>query len=194
MSLADPRPSVPTGSPLAVDAATARLQPAKRRMHLGCGTKILADYVNVDIVAAPGVDVVCDLSAGIPFSSDSFDEILAVDFIEHIPSSKTIHLMNEAWRVLAPGGVFRIHVPSAPGITAYQDPTHVSFWNAESFDYFEDGHRRREQFGTSYGIVARFRRRSLRRRRHMWKKFFSTLDLAYLSNFLLDLELEAIKI
>lgn len=164
-----------------------------RRLHLGCGTKILDGFVNVDIVAAPGVDVVCDLVHGIPFADDAFDELLAVDFVEHIPAGKTIAFMNEAWRVLAPGGVLRIHVPSAPGITACQDPTHVSFWNEETFDYFEDGHPRRERFGCSYGVHARFRRRSLRRTRHLWRKFFSTFDLAYLSNFLLDLELEAIK-
>jgi predicted SAM-dependent methyltransferase len=167
--------------------------PVADRLHLGCGRKILPGYVNVDVVEAPGVDVVCDLNLGIPFPDDSFVEVLAVDFIEHIRPDAVIQLMNDIHRVLKPGGVFRVHVPQAPGITASQDPTHVSFWNAESFTYYEDGHRRRETFGVTYGIRARFRMRSLRRKHHLWSRFFTTLDINYLANCLLDVELVAVK-
>lgn len=167
--------------------------PIHPRLHLGCGKKGLAGYVNVDVVPAPGVDVVCDVSRGIPFPDSVFDEVLAVDFIEHIPPAHTVQLMNEVWRVLLPGGRFRVHVPAAPGITAFQDPTHVSFWNEESFTYFEEGHHRRERYGVTYGVRARFRRRRLRRHRNLWTRFFSTFDFNYLSNHVLDLELEAVK-
>ena len=179
--------------PLAPVALAVPRSPVHPRLHLGCGKKILDGYVNVDIVSATGVDVVCDVSDGIPFPDSVFEEVLAVDFIEHIPPDRTIHLMNEVWRVLAPGGRFSIHVPSAPGITAFQDPTHVSFWNQESFTYYEDGHPRRERYGVTYGIRARFRLRRLRRQRNLWLRFFTTLDLNYLSNHVLDLELEAVK-
>jgi predicted SAM-dependent methyltransferase len=171
----------------------ASLLPPQPRLHLGCGTKITAGYVNVDIVAAPGVDLVCDVGRGIPYHDSVFDEVLAIDFIEHIPQTRAIRLMNEIWRVLAPGGIFRVHVPSAPGITAFQDPTHVSFWNEESFTYYEDGHPRRERYGVSYGVEARFRRRKLRRKRNLWTRFFTTFDFNYLTNHVLDLELVAVK-
>ena len=167
--------------------------PAQPRLHLGCGRKILEGYINVDIVEGPGVDVLCDVARGIPFPDCVFDEVLAVDFIEHIPPVRSIALMNDIWRVLRPGGVFKIHVPAAPGITAFQDPTHVSFWNEESFTYYEDGHRRRELYGVYYGITARFRRRRLRRARNLWTRFFTTFDFSYLNNILLDVELEAVK-
>jgi SAM-dependent methyltransferase len=153
----------------------------------------LDGYVNVDVVAGPGVDVVCDIGQGIPFPDSVFDEVLAVDFIEHIPTARAIALMNDFWRVLRPGGLLKIHVPAAPGITAFQDPTHVSFWNEESFTYYEDGHPRREGYGVYYGIQARFRRRKLRRRRNLWTRFFTTFDFNYLSNFVLGVELEALK-
>jgi predicted SAM-dependent methyltransferase len=178
---------------LAPAAPGALAPPAQPRLHLGCGRKILDGYVNVDIVAGPGVDLVCDVSQGVPFPDNSFDEVLAVDFIEHIPTTRAIAVMNDIWRVMRPGGVFKIHVPAAPGITAFQDPTHVSYWNEESFTYYEDGHRRREQYGVYYGIQARFRRRKLRRRRNLWTRFFVTFDFNYLANFVLDIELEAIK-
>jgi SAM-dependent methyltransferase len=166
--------------------------PAHPRLHLGCGTQVLDGYVNVDVVPAPGV-VVCDVSLGLPYPDGVFDEVLAVDFLEHIAPARTIHVMNEVWRVLAPDGRFRIHVPAAPGITAFQDPTHVSFWNEETFTYYEDGHPRRERYGVSYGVRARFRRRRLRRRRNLWTRFFTTFDLNYLSNHVLDVELVAVK-
>lgn len=101
--------------------------------------------------------------------------------------------MNEIYRTLKPNGVLVIHVPEAPGITAYQDPTHLSFWNEESFDYYLDGHFRRENYGIYYGITARFKLESLHRTRHMWKKFFRTFNINYLCNHLLDVKLRAVK-
>jgi hypothetical protein len=44
--------------------------------------------------------------------------------------------MNEAFRVLAPGGWLLIEVPSTDGRGAFQDPTHVSFWNENSIWYY----------------------------------------------------------
>lgn len=167
--------------------------PAHPRLHLGCGRKILDGYVNVDIVDGPGVDVVCDIGAGLPFPDSVFDEALSVDFVEHIEPPYVIAMMNDVWRVLRPGGLFKIHVPQAPGITAFQDPTHVSFWNEESFTYYEAGHHRREEYGVYYGISARFRRRRVRRRRHLWTRFFVTFDFNYLTNIVLEVELEALK-
>jgi SAM-dependent methyltransferase len=167
--------------------------PARPRLHLGCGRKILDGYVNVDVVDGPGVDLVCDVARGIPFPDSCFDEVLAVDFIEHIAPPHVIAMMNDVWRVLRPGGTFKIHVPQAPGITAFQDPTHVSFWNEESFTYYQAGHRRREGYGVHYGIVAKFRKRKVRRRRNLWTRFFVTFDFNYLTNHVLDVELEALK-
>jgi hypothetical protein len=44
--------------------------------------------------------------------------------------------MNEIWRILKPGGIVDISVPSTDGRGAFQDPTHVSFWNINSFMYY----------------------------------------------------------
>ena len=165
---------------------------ARKKLHLGCGSQILDGYVNVDIVGGPGVDLVCDVAQGIPLETARFEEALAVDFLEHVPPTRTIFVMNEIHRVLRPGGILRAHVPEAPGITACQDPTHVSFWNEETFTYFEAGHTRRERFGVSYGVTAAFRLRSFRRKRHLWKRFFSTGHPGYLWNFVIDVELEAV--
>jgi predicted SAM-dependent methyltransferase len=74
-----------------------------------------------------------------PAADGSVDEILASHVMEHIPAAEPrIFVMNEAHRVLRPGGVFTVRVPNAAqGWHAYADPTHVSFWVLESFHYFD---------------------------------------------------------
>lgn len=49
---------------------------------------------------------------------------------------ETRHTMNEAWRVLGHKGLLEVWVPSTDGRGAFQDPTHVSFWNQNSFAYY----------------------------------------------------------
>lgn len=74
-----------------------------------------------------------------PADDGSVHEILASHVMEHIPAAEPrIFVMNEAHRVLRPGGVFAVRVPNAAvGWHAYADPTHVSFWVLESFHYFD---------------------------------------------------------
>jgi hypothetical protein len=48
-------------------------------------------------------------------------------------------------------------VPTTEGPGAWQDPTHVSFWNRRSFLYYEKGSPYREALANSYGIRAQFR-------------------------------------
>jgi hypothetical protein len=44
--------------------------------------------------------------------------------------------MHEIWRVLVDHGYLDILVPSTDGRTAFQDLTHVSYWNENSFKYW----------------------------------------------------------
>jgi O-antigen biosynthesis protein len=78
--------------------------------------------------------IVCDLDQTWALKDSSVGLLRANDAIEHLKDP--IHTMNEAWRVLAPGGFFLIDVPSTNGEGAWCDPTHVSFWNKRSFDYY----------------------------------------------------------
>ena len=47
-----------------------------------------------------------------------------------------IHFMNEAHRVLKPGGYLKARIPTTQSKAWAQDPTHVSFWNENTFLYF----------------------------------------------------------
>jgi hypothetical protein len=48
--------------------------------------------------------------------------------------------MAEIHRVLAPGGWAFIEVPSTDGRGAFQDPTHVSYWNENCFLYYTNSY------------------------------------------------------
>ena len=122
------------------------------KLNLGCGYNHAPGYINIDIRPECRPSLICDLSVGVPFPDNSIEEIKALDILEHIPIGKTINLMNEIWRVLKPGGWLKVLVPSTDGRGAFQDPTHVSFWNENSFLYFMDNMSR-----GLYGIKAKFR-------------------------------------
>lgn len=121
-------------------------------LNLGCCDRHELGYQNVDLV--PPADVVCDLSETWPWDDSSVDNIRAWDIIEHLPNK--IHTMNEAWRVLKQGGCFDIEVPTTDGRGAFQDPTHVSYWNRNSFFYYTSGDPHRVRFGLAYGVKALF--------------------------------------
>ena len=124
------------------------------KLNLGCCDAPLPGFVNVDLVAWPGVET-ADLRQPWPWQDGAVEQIRAWDIIEHLPDK--IFTMNEIWRVLRPGGRAEISVPTTDGTGAFQDPTHVSFWNRRSFAYYENGNPYRERFARSYGIQARFR-------------------------------------
>ena len=83
-----------------------------------------------------------------PIGDNEVKELRASHVMEHIHAGQDrIKVMNEAYRVLQPGGTFEIIVPlivarnagEQLGWWAIADPTHVSYWVEESFHYF-DGH------------------------------------------------------
>lgn len=126
------------------------------KINLGCSGPPEVwpvSYVNVDI--CPPCDQIADLTRNWPWADSTIEAIRGYDIIEHLPNK--IFTMNEAHRVLIPGGLLDIVVPSTRGAGAWCDPTHQSYWNASSFEYFEKGNFARERFRQSYGITADFK-------------------------------------
>jgi len=122
------------------------------RLDLGSSNLDLEGYTSVDIV--PPCNVVADLTQRWPWEDSTVDEIRAHDIIEHLPDK--IHTMNEAWRVLKPGSVMHVKVPTTDGPGAWCDPQHNSYWNRYSFEYYTDGNPAYERFHVAYGIQACF--------------------------------------
>jgi len=101
------------------------------KVDLGGGFDKPAGYTSIDLV---GGDIIADLSKGIPLPDNSCGVVRAHDFLEHIADKQKI--MFEIWRVLADGGWLMAWVPSTDGRGAFQDPTHVSYWNSNAFWYW----------------------------------------------------------
>lgn len=88
------------------------------RLNLGCGEKIRASYINIDIRDLPGVDLIADVE-DLPVEDGSVDEILAVDIYEHIPFSRSRQLLSHWWAKLKNGGLLKIQIPSLDRIFSF---------------------------------------------------------------------------
>lgn len=170
------------------------------KLHLGCSDDLRQGYLNVDFAIPPGLVTMdaqlcgptfgknkvgaeflqADLNHHWPWADSSVDQILANDVFEHIHHGKPgnngkMHVMNEAWRVLKPGGILCFTVPCFylidgrvnPGAIA--DPTHCTWWTWDDQFYFSeqfntpDGERGR--LGPAYGIRALFRYPTVRQKK-----------------------------
>jgi len=125
------------------------------QLDLGCGKSRPDGYIGIDTYPGEKVDIVHDLATGIPFPDSSADRVRAYDFVEHLPNK--IRTMNEIWRVLKPGGEAEIFVPTTEGCGAFQDPTHVSYWNLNSFLYFTVEGKGYLDLGQQYGFIGQFK-------------------------------------
>jgi len=101
------------------------------KIDMGGGLFPLKGYKTIDQQDA---DIICDLNNGIPLDDNSVGVINASHVIEHLKDP--IKTMSEIYRVLCDGGWAMIEVPSTDGRGAWMDPTHVSYWNENSFLYY----------------------------------------------------------
>jgi predicted SAM-dependent methyltransferase len=102
------------------------------KLDLGARINAASGYTTVD--KYEGAHITADLEKKWPFSDNSVGVVRASDVFEHLHDR--IHTMNELYRVLCHGGYALIRVPSTEGRGAFRDPTHVSYWNLESFWYY----------------------------------------------------------
>lgn len=132
------------------------------KLNLGSGGSKLPGFEGVDHDDL-GQEWVVDLTQPWPWPDNSIEEIHASNIFEHLPDK--FHSMNELYRVLIPGGLATLILPSTDGRGAWQDPTHVSYWNANSFRYWCSNH--------DAGLTAL-------NRRYGFKGDFELLDLTHM--------------
>lgn len=117
----------------------------KEKLNLGCGNDIRADYVNLDLCALDGVDVVHDLNVlPLPFEDGTFSEILCQDVFEHVDYPP---LLKECLRILKPGGRILIDVPHFSSNNNFVDPTHRNRFSVKTFNFFAEGTWERSRRG-----------------------------------------------
>lgn len=125
-----------------------------RRLNLGCGRDRRDGYLNVDSIGSVQPDLEWDLNRfPYPLPSDHFDEILALDVVEHLES--LVSFLEECWRVLRPGGEIRITTPHFSSANSFRDPTHRWHLGYYSFDYFTAEHALAHYSSATFEIVQR---------------------------------------
>jgi SAM-dependent methyltransferase len=94
------------------------------KLNIGCGGDIRPGFINIDILEAPGVDLVWDIRprmqweehiypypGSLPWPDSSVDEILASHCIEHFIYHHAPDLIRDWIRMLRPGGRIEIITP-----------------------------------------------------------------------------------
>lgn len=134
--LLDPsRPRPPEDPVLTAILAQKDVRATPLKLDLCCGPTKPEGFFGIDIFPFLGVDKIFDLNTGaIPLPDNTCIEVRAHDAIEHIRDG--MKTMKEIWRVCQDGAKIDILVPSTDGRGAWQDLTHVSYWNQNSFGYW----------------------------------------------------------
>jgi len=81
------------------------------RLDIGSGDHRRSGWLGIDI--SDGADLFWDLRRGIPFPDDSVQGIYSSHLLEHMSYEAGQIILNEAHRVLKPGGTISVCVPDA---------------------------------------------------------------------------------
>jgi ubiquinone/menaquinone biosynthesis C-methylase UbiE len=131
------------------------------KLDLGCGpARRGADFIGVDVLDGPSVDVVGDvLDVLRALGDESVAEIYSSHLFEHIDDLS--ELMDEVERVLVVGGRLHVVVPHFSNAYYYSDPTHRRPFGLYTFSYFAQDPIMRRRVPL-YGRTPRLRLESAR--------------------------------
>jgi len=93
------------------------------KLHVGCGTRHLPGWVNLDSRPLPNVDKVCDVrKLDVWYKPNSVDEIYHCALLEHLRPEEVVEVLDIFHRILKPGGKLWSSVPDFTEIVAsYRD-------------------------------------------------------------------------
>lgn len=169
-------------------------------LDVGAGTAVNhPGAVRLDRAREAKPHVVANVDrGGLPFRCDAFETVGAYDVVEHVED--LVAFVEEAHRVLKPGGRLLVTTPHFSCANAYTDPTHRRALGLRSFDYFGDGH------SLAYYSRARFRVRAatllfegallgrlLSHLARRWPRFYERRLAWVFPAWFLYFELEALK-
>lgn len=126
-------------------------------INIGCGNVREPGHLGIDKNPGENVDIVRDITRGLPFSNSTVSGIRAHSILEHIEGTENFEfVMRECWRVLKDDGVMDIVVPGAFSDGGMRDPTHTRHFTMATFDYFKKGFPKNHEWmpDTSWEIIG----------------------------------------
>lgn len=87
-----------------------------QKLNLGCGSRFVDDWINVDIVPTDPSVIKMDFRSGLIYKDNSIDVIYISHVIEHFSLPDAFGLLKECLRVLKPLGIIRVVVPDLENI------------------------------------------------------------------------------
>lgn len=80
-------------------------------LDVGCGRNPHEDFINLDYLWHPKVDVCWDITRGLPFPDGSIRGVFSEHCLEHFSVAVAAQILRDLRRVIQPGGTIRIVVP-----------------------------------------------------------------------------------
>ena len=128
------------------------------RLYLGSGKHRIEGFTHLDKVQFDGIDIVADVTKGIPLEDNSVDQVYSQDFMEHLPTESKVFVINEIWRVLKNGGTMEHYIPNAGSRNDFGSPSHLSHWNLQQFEHFDIDSYRYEKDREYEGFIGGFKK------------------------------------
>jgi len=106
------------------------------KLNIGCGTKLIKGYINVDIFKFKGVDIQHDLNEyPYPFKENSATEIYCSHVIEHLNDPDKS--LTQLYRILKEKGKLIIKVPYFGHSLAFSSWQHKHYFTISSFSLLD---------------------------------------------------------
>lgn len=81
------------------------------RLNIGCGEHIKEGWLNVDLLPRKGAYYL-DAAQPFPFADESFRYVFSEHLFEHLSYEGGKNMLREVYRILRPGGVLRLAMPT----------------------------------------------------------------------------------
>jgi predicted SAM-dependent methyltransferase len=94
------------------------------KLHLGCGTKHLDGFTNVDSRYIPEVDIADDIRTLTKFHNNSAELIYACHVLEHVGRREYMVVLKRWYEILEPNGTLRLAVPDFESVVNHYVKNH----------------------------------------------------------------------